>query len=181
MRRLFVDASAFITLAEIGREEQLARLDGEAVVPRAVADEIRDEPAASALEAAVESGDLKVANGDEAATTGVENERLERAAAHLGYGPIEDGWSGDVALLAFGLGTDDSTVVTDDGPLRRACKALGVTVSGSIGVLIAGVEHGELAPDDAKDALVAMDETGARLSASLIRRAEGLIDDAAGE
>lgn len=84
----------------------MVRLDGKAVVPRAVADEIRDEPAASALDAAV---------------------------------------------------------------------------SGSIGVLVAAVEHGNLSPDDAKDALVAMDETGARSSASLMRRAEGVIDDATGE
>lgn len=178
MKQSFVDASVFITLAEIGREEQLLRLDGEVVVPRAVADEIRDEPAASALDAATESG-LRIVNADEAPATGEANERLERAATHLGYGSVDDDWSGDVALLAFGLGADDAVAVTDDGPLRRACKALGVTVSGFIGVLVAAVERGDLESGDAKDALVAMDETGARLSASLVRRAEKLIDDAA--
>jgi predicted nucleic acid-binding protein len=181
MRELFADASVFITLAEIGREEQLLRLDGEVIVPRAVADEIRAEPAAAALDSAADAGELRITDGDEAHATGESNERLERAAVHLGYGSVDDGWSGDVALLAFGLGDENAVVVTDDGPLRKACKALGVTVSGSIGVLVAAVEHGNLEPDDAKDALVAMDETEARLSASLVKRAEALIDDAAGE
>jgi predicted nucleic acid-binding protein len=181
MRQLFVDASVFITLAEIGREEQLLRLDGEVVVPRAVADEIRNDPAASALDTAAERDDLRSIDGDKTSATGEANERLKRAAAHLGYDSVDDGWTGDVALLAFGLGAENPVVVTDDGPLRKACKALGATVSGSIGVLVAAVEHGNLEPDDAKDALVAMDETEARLSASLVRRAEELIDDAAGE
>jgi len=181
MSRLFVDASAFIALAEIGREAQLLGLDGAVVVPRAVAAEIQDDPAASALDAAAQAEALRIVDGDEAGATGEANERLERAAAHLGYGAVDDGWSGDVALLAFGLGADDAVVVTDDGPLRRACTALGVTVSGSIGVLVAAVRRGDLAPAEAKDALVAMDATGARLSASLLRRAERLIDDAARE
>lgn len=178
MNRQFVDASAFITLAEIGREGLLLELDGEVVVPQAVADEIRDDPAASALDAGADTGELRIVDSDGVQATGEGNERLERAAAHLGYGPIDDGWNGDVALLALGLGTDAAVVVTDDGPLRQACKALGVTVSGSIGVLVAAVRRDDLAPEEAKDALVAMDGTGARLSASLVRRAERLIDDA---
>lgn len=121
---------------------------------------------------------MLVTDGDVARATGVENERLRRAASHLGYGPIDDGWNGDVALLAFGLGAEDGVVVTDDKPLRKACKALGVDLSGSIGVFVATVEHGVLAADDAKDALEAMDAVGARLNASLFRHAERLIDEA---
>lgn len=74
---------------------------------------------------------------------------------------------------------DSSVVVTDDRPLRETCKALSIPVSGPTGVLVRAVERGDLTPDDAKDALLAMDEVGARLSASLLRRAERLIDDAA--
>ena len=68
--------------------------------------------------------------------------------------------------------------MTDDKPLRKACKALGVPLSGSIGVLVASVERGILSADDAKEALVAIDEVGARLSASLFRRTDRLIEQA---
>jgi predicted nucleic acid-binding protein len=83
-----------------------------------------------------------------------------------------------VALLALALREPDSVVVTDDRPLRKACKAVLVSVSGSIGVLVRSVETGELSADEATKRLYAIDETSARLSASLVKRAEKLIDDA---
>lgn len=60
------------------------------------------------------------------------------------------------------------------------CTALGVEVSGSIGVLVVSVENGELTANEAKEALAAMDEVGARPTASLLRRAEASIDEASG-
>lgn len=42
-----------------------------------------------------------------------------------------------------------------------------------------GVESGEISPNEAKEKVYAMDEVGARLSASLVKRAEKLIDDTA--
>ena len=107
---------------------------------------------------------------------------VQMAARHLGEVEIQDSSiSGDVALLALGLGDDEAVIVTDDKPLRKTCKALGIPISGSIGVVIAAVERGGLDPDEAKDTLVAMDEVGARLSARLLRKAERLIDEAAEE
>lgn len=167
-RTLLVDASVFITLAAIDRHDLLAELDGRVVVPEAVAGEIADDPAASHLEDGVESGWLTVSRVND-------DERLGHAASHL---DAADGQSGDVALLASAMARD-AVVVTDDKPLRKACKALSVPVSGSIGALVRAVERGDLAPDEAKEDLEAMDEVGARLSARLFRRAESLIDDAA--
>lgn len=190
-KQLFVDASVFITLAEIDYLDLLDRLDGEVVVPRAVAEEISDEPAASNLDSA-SSDWLRIENAVE--TAGVE--RVEHAASHLdaktGFGSDRDDadrdktyrddafeFEGDVALLALGTVAANPVVVTDDKPLRKACKALGISLSGSIGVLVAAVEKGVLDPDAAKESLVAMDEAGARLSARLLRRAEKLVDSAA--
>lgn len=176
-KQLFVDASVFIALAEIDYVGLLDGLDGEVVVPRAVVDEISDEPAASHLDAA--SGDwLRVADAVE--VTG--RERVEHAASHLGADPSGENrtdFEGDVALLAFGTTVENPVVVTDDKPLRKSCKALGVSLSGSIGVLVAAVERGTLRADEAEDALVALDEVGARLSARLLRRAERLVERAA--
>lgn len=112
--------------------------------------------------------------------TGERTNLAKKAAAHLGVEDPGENWHGDVALLADALKTEGEVVViTDDKPLRKTCKALGVPVSGSLGVVIAAVERGDLDPEEAKDALVAMDEVGARLSARLLRRAERVIDEAA--
>jgi predicted nucleic acid-binding protein len=180
-KQFFVDASVFITLAEIDCVNLLDALDGEVVVPRAVAAEISDEPAVSHFEAASDDW-LRIADAVEVAG----REEVEHAASHLGTDLGErDGndsaladFEGDVALLALGMTAENPVVVTDDKPLRQACKALGVSLSRSIGVLVASVERGTLSGDDAKDALVAMDEVGARLSASLFRRAERPIEQA---
>jgi predicted nucleic acid-binding protein len=183
MRRLLVDASVFITLTEIDRVDLLAAFEGTATVPSAVADEIRTEPAASVLEDAVSEGWLR--RGPVETDTALERdgewtEPTRKAAAHLGTDDSTDDWHGDVALLARALKTDGEVVViTDDKPLRKTCKALGVPVSGSIGVVIAAVERCDLDPEETKGALVAMDEVGARLSARLFRCAERLIDEAA--
>lgn len=183
MKRLLVDASVFITLAEIDRVDLLATLEGSPMVPSEVADEIREEPASSALVEAfnsgwLRSGSVKVGMGMD--RTGEWAKPVKKAATHLGIEDLDDNGHGDVALLAVALKTDQEVVViTDDKPLRKTCKALGIPVSGSIGVVIAAVERGDLDPEEAKDALVTMDEVGARLSARLLRRAERLIDEAA--
>lgn len=54
-------------------------------------------------------------------------------------------------------------------------------MAGTIGVLIRAVERGDLTPDQARDSLYALDEVGARLSASLVRTAERHIDQVADE
>lgn len=187
-RMLLVDASAFIILAEVGACDLLYSLDRAVLVPGPVSDEIVDDPAASELERASDEGDLLVPYSRPIRDPHVES--YQRAAEHLGRempsveeyaadNPDPD-WSGDVALLADALNRyDDGVVVTDDKPLRKTCKALSIPVSGSIGVLIRAVERGELTANEAKENLYAMDEVGARLSASLVRRAARLIDDAA--
>ncbi|WP_435180042.1 DUF3368 domain-containing protein [Halorussus sp. AFM4] len=178
-KRSFVDASVFITLAEIDYVDLLDSFESEVIVPQAVAEEVADEPAASHLDAASDEW-LRVVDTVDV----VGRQPLEHAATHLdadfsGSPPSDSGSvEGDVALLALGTTAEDPVVVTDDKPLRKACKALGVPVSGSIGVIVAAVERGRLDVAEAKDALVAMDEVGARLSARLLRRAERLIDDA---
>ncbi len=190
MRRLLIDASVFITLAEIGHADLLETLRGNPLVPAAVADEICDEPAASALDNALDEWlsrdsvalDLE---GIGRAIFDEYSELVNEAASHLGVENPIDNWHGDLALLTIALRyegkSDGVVVITDDKPLRTTCKALAIPISGSIGVVIAAVERGDLDPEEAKDALVAMDEVGAHLSARLLRRAERMIDDTADE
>lgn len=181
-RTLLVDASTFITLAEIGACDLLYGTRGRIAVPAAVRREITDEPAKSELDRAVESGDVSVLEPRADADL---PRSYERAMDHLDRSaPTASGDSnviGDVAILGAALDRSDVVVVTDDKPLRDTCKALSIPVSGSIGVLVRAVERGDATADEAKDALLAMDEVGARLSARLLRRAERLIEDAAAE
>ena len=171
MRRAFVDASAFVALAGIGRAELLRGIEGRIEMPAVVQVEVAEGPAADALERATgqEARWIQTPRDPKAAD-------VERAARHLGREESARSFDGGVELLAPALGADDPIVVTDDRPLRRTCVALGVPVSGSIGVVVAAVERGALGPEEAKEALVAMDEVGARLSARTYRRAEGLVD-----
>lgn len=169
-RRFLLDASAFITLAGIEAADLLDELPGTVEIPETVAREIEDDPATTALQAAERTGRIERASPPSEAAT-------ETARQHLGA-PGTGEPSGDMALLAGALEVKEAVVITDDKPLRKACKALGIPLSGSIGVVIAAVERGELDPDKAKELLVAMDEVGARLSARLLRRAERLIDAA---
>lgn len=187
MRRSLVDASVFITLSEIGHADLLCDLVGDLRMPEAVADEIRDDPARSELQAATDDWLTvrRTIHHDDASTDPpAPGEFVREAATHLGVDDVESGWHGDVALLSLALSerTDDEVVViSDDKPLRKTCAALGIDVSGTIGVLVASVERNDLTPTEAKDALQSVDRVGARLSAGLVRRAERLIDEAAND
>lgn len=171
-RLLLVDASVLITLAEIGETDLLFGPEGTIAVPEAVRAEVTDDPAATELAAAIERGDVALL--DDGAVSG-----RDEAADRLGRSTDETEMVGDVALLARAHERERAVVVTDDRPLRTVCKSLSIPVSGAIGVLIRAVERGAVPPETAKERLVAMDRTGGRLSASLLRRAERLIDDAA--
>jgi len=167
-RTLLVDASVWITLTVVGALEHLYALDGDIVVPAAVSDEVSGEPARSALSNARTNETVHVVPIDQG---------VEDAAIQLGAEPGSDP-GGDSELLALAMERDDSIVISDDKPLRKTCKTLSIPVSGSIGVLLRAVERGDLDTEVAKDKLYAMDEVGARMSASLIKRAESLIEEA---
>lgn len=180
-RLLLVDASVFITLAEIDAVSLLRHLRGEQKVPTPVAREIADPPASELLADADWISRSRVVGP-------VQSPEMEaaqhRAEAHLGREAEPDSSDGDVALLTSALlhaetYGRDVVVLADDKPLRKTCKALSIPVSGSIGVLIRAVERGDLPPEAAQENLYAMDEVGARLSASLVKRAERMIDEAA--
>ena len=190
--KYLIDASVYITLAELNATSLLFDM-GRVALPDAVYREISEEPASSQVESEIDEQLLSRPNiiywlieaNDR-------REVIEIAARHLGYSSIEDTYdvvgpenrrirkfkTGDIALLSAALAIDNSIVITDDKPLRKACKPLSISVSGSIGVLIRAVEHDEIGADEAKNKLYAMDEVGARLSASLIKRAESLIEKA---
>lgn len=186
-RELLVDASVLITLAEIDAIDCLESLEGRLVVPLAVSREVSSEPAKSELARLVDTGTISEIDWFQwAEKRGVPGERVA-AATHLGTNPeaavdTVDGQrmlvDGDVALLSMARSMEDVVVLTDDKPLRKTCKSHSIRVSGTIAVLVQAVKRSTYTPAKAKNKLYAMDETGARLSASLVKRAENLIDEA---
>jgi predicted nucleic acid-binding protein len=170
-RTVLVDASVFISLAATHSVGLLVGLEGGLVIPAAVAEEITDEPATGALASLRDAGDVRIVEA---------SERTADAQTYLGVEEASN-TSGDAALLSVALDRASTVLVSDDKPLRKTCKALSIPVSGSIGVLIRAVERGDIGAEEANDKLYAMDEVGARLSASLVRKAERLIEEAAGE
>lgn len=182
-RIVLVDASVVITLAGIDAVSLLRGLRGELRVPVEVAREVLDPPATDILRDADWIGTSNVGLSSSVQTPEMASAQ-KRAEAHLGREADGNSPNGDVAILALAVlqtETYDREVVilTDDKPLRETCKALSIPVSGSIGVLVRAVERGDFDSEDAKSALEAMDEVGARLSVSLLKRAERLIDEAA--
>lgn len=188
-RTVLVDASVLLTLADVGRLDQLWELQGELFVPTSVANEVRSEPAAGHLTEAEARGDVSI--GDSSGLLRFEGDGdtytpYQEAGAHLGKelqrddltGEVSSRIEGDTALLAICLAISGPVLVSDDKPLRNASEALSVPVSGSIGVLVHSVDRGDLSAAAARDSLYAMDAVGARLSASLVRRAEQLIEAA---
>jgi len=178
-RKVIVDASSFITLADIGGLELLRATDGVCSMPQGVITEITSEPAASRLEGALGHWLYSEDLGKARKLSTDWDRQLRTAAQHLGRPSTPREWGGDVPLLAAALRYEACIVISDDKPVRQTCKALSVPVSGTIGLLVRAVERDQLAVAEAKSKLTAMDEVGARLSASLYRRAEQLLDEAA--
>lgn len=58
---------------------------------------------------------------------------------------------------------------------------MSIPLTGCIGVVVRAVERGALRPDEGTEKLYYVDEVGARQSASLVKRAERLINEAAQE
>lgn len=180
MRALYVDTCVFATLAEIDRHQVLPELGWTVVIPREIVDELDGEPAASHLE--------RVREADSFSVLDQVVKEAHPVASNLASSYLDcDGrsWSaeGDVALLAYALhneslSTIDRTVIaTDDRPLRSRCEALDIDVTSTIGILVSAVEHGALEADEAKEAMLAMDAVGPRVSVTSLRTAVRLINE----
>lgn len=106
--------------------------------------EITDDPVGSELGRAIEAGDVAVVGP--APEDRHPPEPYERGE-HLGrsdFAARSPDWTGDVALLGEALERSERVIVSDDKPLREACKVLSIPVFGSIGVPICAVERGKL-------------------------------------
>ncbi len=126
MRKVLANTTPLIALANIDRLELLHKLYGTIIVPQAVMDEIIREPAKQRVHNAPW---IKV-------ETIQDQSQKDLFRARLHNGEVE------VMILARELKAD--LVIMDDDAAKKTAKFLGLTVTGTLGVLLKAKREGYL-------------------------------------
>lgn len=148
--RWVLNASPIIVLARVGQEHLFDALAHEVVVPRAVVDEIQAGPTGDPARQVVASGQFTLV-----AATPVP----EVLAWDLG--------TGETAVLSYALEESGWTVILDDAAARKCAQSFGLSVKGTLAVVILAKQHG-LIPS-AADVLRSLLKYGFRLEEGVIR------------
>ena len=153
--RIICNASPLIFLSKIGRLDLLSDLFTEVLVPVGAWDEATRKP-----DAATEN--LKALKASGKITVFAVNNRLAVSAmiGRLHRGEVE---------VIVGAGEQKvSGVILDDGYARSKAKQLGLSVTGTLGVLVAG-HHQGVVPDLNSD-IDSLLKIGLRVSGSIIEQ-----------
>jgi predicted nucleic acid-binding protein len=126
-RRRIVNASPLILLSKVGHLDLLQVEVDEVIVPDLVITEIR----------AYGATDLTVHAIKEA--TWLQLAHAPRVPAAIASWDLGDGES---SVLALALGESGVKVVLDDLPARRRAAQLGLTVRGTLGIVVLARQHG---------------------------------------
>lgn len=124
-----INASPVIALSRVELVELLIRLPEQAVIPRAVEDELLratdDDPARRA----VEGGMFQIVE--------VPTQPSEIVAWDLGQG--------ETAVLSYALAHRNWIAVLDDGTARRCARTLSMNITGTLAVVILAKQHNLIA------------------------------------
>ncbi|MFB6184975.1 MAG: hypothetical protein ABEI96_10505 [Haloarculaceae archaeon] len=167
--RVYVGPTVLYDLGQVGETDLLGVLDGEVVVPEAVAAEVTVEPARRNLERA---------RGDEVLTIEpVETDLTERATSLLGESELLADGRLVEAVLAAQTADEDVGVVSADRRVRAVADGLGATVTGTFGVVVrAAAADKYLSRTQAKRIVRRLDSHGLHLTGELRERAVGAGD-----
>jgi predicted nucleic acid-binding protein len=148
------DTSPLLILAKVGRLRLLTTLYGSVEIPMAVLDEVnvRQRPDAEAIRHWRHKQDISVREPSEAS--------LHRLPEELG--------DGERAALALAIERDADLVVLDDQQGRRIAKQRGLSVTGTIGVLVEARADGHV--DSLRQELDRVVEAGLWISESFYER-----------
>lgn len=124
MRKVIVNTTPLIALADIGQLDLLRKLYTEIMIPDAVDYEILSEPARTLVSAA---GWIKVKN-----IAGMEKRSLFRSRLH----------SGEIEVILLAQETAADLLIMDDNAAKKTAKFLGFTVTGTMGVLLRAKREG---------------------------------------
>ena len=124
MRKVLANTTPLIALANIGRLELLQKLYETIVVPQAVIDEIKLEPAKSVVAACNWIKIEKIGNPSA--------KNLFKAKLH----------AGEVEVMILAGEKDADLLIIDDYEAKKTAKFLGFNVTGTLGVLLKAKEKG---------------------------------------
>ncbi len=125
MRKVVVNTTPLIALAEIGELHLLKDLYDEICIPNAVFDEIKSEPAYTEVHNA--TGWIKVVSVDDTNDRNMLSSRLH---------------TGEVEVIQYACDSNADLVILDDQLARRTAKFLGLTFTGTLGLIIKAKEKG---------------------------------------
>ena len=124
MRKVVANTTPLIALANIGQLSLLEKLYGEVFIPEAVLNEIKTEPAKTAVTSSKWIKVLRVENTKE--------KRLFSAKLH----------AGEVEVLLLAEEIDANLLLIDDNAAKKTAKFLGMNVTGTLGVIVKAKQEG---------------------------------------
>ena len=158
------DTTPIVSLIKISRIDLLEKLFGEVCIPEAV---FRELTTNTVFESEAEI----VKNSPFLKTTPVKNRKsLEILQAASG---LDDGES-EAIILADELKSD--ILVIDERKGRKVAQKLGITITGTIGILIQAHDEKIISTEDIKIYLEQLRNSNIRLSESLIQEALSMLE-----
>lgn len=157
------DTTPIIALIKINRLDLLEKLFDEVLIPEAVFDELTTNSLFENETAIVKSSTFLK-------KTSVQNKKsLQILQAASG---LDDGES-QAIILADELKSD--VLIIDEKKGRKVAQQLGITITGTIGILIQAHDEGMISSDEIKQYLEQLKNSNIRLSDSLIQQALAML------
>jgi hypothetical protein len=125
--KVVLNTSPQILLAKIGRLDLLTQLYSDILIPASVLDELIAKPGGEIkkIQALIRAGDFQVQKAA--------NENIDRIPADLGVGERE--------AIALAIEKNADLVILDDREGRKIARSRGLSVTGTIGVLVEARER----------------------------------------
>lgn len=161
MRDVIVNSTPLIILCNIGYLRILRDIYGEIIIPEAVYREVTEKEDSACIQIVSENEWIHVARVKDSS-----EKKMYKAKLH--DGEVE------VMILAQEMGRD-SLVIIDDNAAKKTAKYLGLTVTGTMGVLLKGKRLGII--EEIKSLLQEMKKRGFYVSDGLMK----LVLEQAGE
>ena len=124
MPKVIVNTTPLIVLADVGQFDLLRKLYGEIMIPQAVLEEIRSQPAKRLTASSDWIKIVRVKNKDERS--------LFRARLH----------AGEVEVMLLAQEQNADLVIMDDNAAKKTAKFMGLKVTGTLGVLLRAKREG---------------------------------------
>ncbi|MDY6775968.1 MAG: hypothetical protein SV253_07840 [Halobacteria archaeon] len=175
--KIYLDATTVISLSSINELRLLNYINGDLTIPSKVLSEVTTQPAETNLERFLGSNeDIKVER-----KTQLDDQDIEDACSLLG----ENELNGDVQIIAGVLRQLDrdqteTVVVSDDRRVRNTADSLGVSVTGTIGVVVNSVKK-ELPSQEGKEIIRRVDSRGLHMTGELREKAYEMVEKADSE